>query len=278
MKKQDEQIGVEMVEGKVRALIDLDSSVMVEILEEEKGVKADVSGVVEITQSSVPAIYRSTAIVGIDKGSVLSSNSVDVSSHHLEAEGADLNMAWSALFCSFTDSTSSLLPPAAPTIKDPAVTASVVAAPASVVVVPVVTASAVAVLTIAAPAVAVPAVAAPVVAAPASCHVSSVDVASLFSTVGLFSLASSTGSGSFKCLPPQLGHFKLNVDAILNSADGYFKVDAAIRNNLSSLVVVKGSFFQRSVNQERLSVPRFDLGRRRSSHDEGEAEPPLRNQ
>ncbi|KAL5806762.1 hypothetical protein ACOSQ4_029495 [Xanthoceras sorbifolium] len=92
MKKQDEQIGVEMVEGKARVLIDLDSSVMVEILEEEKGVKADVSGVVKITQSSVPAFYRSRAIVGIDKGSVLSSNSVDVSSHHLEAEGADLNV------------------------------------------------------------------------------------------------------------------------------------------------------------------------------------------
>ncbi|KAL5806763.1 hypothetical protein ACOSQ4_029496 [Xanthoceras sorbifolium] len=104
-------------------------------------------------------------------------------------------------YAASVDSTSSIIPPAAPVeaalaIKDPAVTALVVVASASVVVVPVITASTVAVLVIAAPAVAVPAVAAPVIAAPTSCHVSSVDVASLFSTVGLFSPASSTVYGN----------------------------------------------------------------------------------
>ncbi|KAL5852675.1 hypothetical protein ACOSQ3_007793 [Xanthoceras sorbifolium] len=46
----------------------------------------------EVTQPAVLASYRSGATTGKDKGSVVSFNSVDISSHHIEDDGAYLNV------------------------------------------------------------------------------------------------------------------------------------------------------------------------------------------
>ncbi|KAL5746040.1 hypothetical protein ACOSP7_027186 [Xanthoceras sorbifolium] len=88
------------------------------------------------------------------------------------------------------------------------------------------------VATIAASVVVVPVMVGPAVAHPASVSIFPADVAGFFFLTVIL-----------KWLPSQLGHFKLNVDAALNSADGCFRVGFVVRNDLGSLVVVKGFFF-----------------------------------
>ncbi|KAL5782574.1 hypothetical protein ACOSP7_007603 [Xanthoceras sorbifolium] len=369
VEKLKDLIGVGLIEGKSEVLVDVDSSIV------EKGLEVVDPTIGEVTQPAVLASYRSGATTGKDKGSVVSFNSVDVSSHHIEADGADLNVvssprrrSWKRMarnqvviessnvvqlgkrainfhadeerqgkkrvsavavlvgeivavavavvsapveavpkFVVFTGDCSAspvpvvvvfaILAPtgASPVVTAPAGVGPVVTAITALVVVALIepvpkfvvsdsvcpaglaptaadfagpsfavpTSVALALIALAvftgsasAPAGAEPGLAAPTSASPVVAAIATSVVAvpvvadramlqGFFFTLGLPSPAYSAGPGSLKWLPPQLGHFKLNVDAALNSADECFGVGDVVRNDLGSLVVMKGYFFFR---------------------------------